>query len=101
MERVGESQQLRQHGARTSVLRSVRRCGRSVRDPAEELNAETGRYLRIREALDHPAMKVGSNCDAVQRLSDQLTRHEQNIKALHAEIRRTLPANDRGGGAAR
>jgi hypothetical protein len=61
----------------------------------QELNTETGHYQRTRQALDHPAVKGGADRDAVQRLSDQLARHEQNIKALHAEIRRTHPANDR------
>jgi hypothetical protein len=61
----------------------------------QELNTETGHYQRTRQALDHPAVRGGADRDAVQRLSDQLTRHEQNIKALHAEIRRTGSGGDR------
>lgn len=58
----------------------------------QELSAETGHYQRTRQALDHPAVKGNADRDAWLRLSEQLARHEQNIKALHAEIRRTQPA---------
>lgn len=61
----------------------------------QELNAETGHYQRTRQALDHPAVRGGADRDAVQRLIDQLARHEQNIKALHAEIRRTGSGGNR------
>lgn len=61
----------------------------------QELNAETGHYQRTRQALDQPALKGNADRDASLRLSEQLGRHEQNIKALHAEIRRTQSAVER------
>jgi hypothetical protein len=58
----------------------------------QELSAETGHYQRTRQALDDPAVNGRADRQAWLRLSEQLARHEQNIKALHAEIRRTQPA---------
>jgi hypothetical protein len=61
----------------------------------QELNAETGHYRRTRQALDQPAVKGIADRDASLRLIEQLGRHEQNIKALHAEIRRTQATAER------
>lgn len=61
----------------------------------QELKEETAHYQRMRQALDHPALKARSDGEEWRRLSEQRDRHEQNIKALHAEIRRTQPSSVR------